>query len=786
MAVKFTTPSVSKKMPRWACSIKFLYSASCSIHAIIEPETDQIPSNRTEVEPKFQLLWNRLCPDRLIRVLDSTHDLNLAVKIFKRASLQKHFRHTAGTYYMIILKLGSGGNVDEIEGFCREMVRDRCPGVEEALLGLVDVFIRNGRLSEAMRVTLTMNSTGFKPSIIKYNGLLGALVEDKRDFHDVLLIYKEMVKTGIVPNVDTLNHLIKALFNADRFDSALDQFRRMIKKGCSPNSKTFEIVIGGLVASNRIDESIGIMDEMVKHGLSPDMSFFTNIIPLFSGADKPEEGIRLLNMMRVSKLEPGFVIYSALFKCLCAKLWMDEAVNLLHEMAKAGFDPSVDMIVDMINAYCEVGKFDEATIFLEEYPVFDTSPYNALLQGYCNGGDLLAAKCLLLKMSNLGVIDILSWNILIQKLCQIRNVRQAYELLGRMIVSSYVPDSVTYSALVIGNCRLSMYEVSLRLFHQLFAKDWVLDYLSYAELIEGLCDTQKIEEATDVFYCMSSKHCTLLSSTFTHLIVSICLTGRVDEATRLLKCAYWCENPVSTATYTAIMCGLTRFNSPNDIFALVCQILKRGLGLDVEAYCILIQLTSALGRTRDCVRFLDMMVDEGLVPDSGTLTNLLFCLAGHSQLHMSLMAIDKLDQKGEILDSKIYNILVNGLWKEGYTSEACRLLDSMLEKGWVPDTNTHGLLMGSHVGEEEHQGTVKLDNSDMQDEHWILLRVMQTDATFTDITVPDGMNIASQLGRTAANQNTSSVGDFCCFSGKIYDQVMEPRRRRTNGLPFEF
>ena len=63
-----------------------------------------------------------------------------------------------------------------------------------------------------------MNSRGFKMSVEDVNRLLGVVVERKRGIKDVLFICKEMVKGGLVPNVDTLN----CLFDNDWVDLVLD------------------------------------------------------------------------------------------------------------------------------------------------------------------------------------------------------------------------------------------------------------------------------------------------------------------------------------------------------------------------------------------------------------------------------------------------------------------------------------------------------------------------------------------------------------------------------------
>ncbi|KAJ0078781.1 hypothetical protein Patl1_23889 [Pistacia atlantica] len=538
MAIKLSSLTFSNKILRWV-------NLTASISTLSSANTLQL----TDFEVKIQSLRNKLCPDNLIRVLDTTGDVNSAVKIFKWVSLQKGFQHTADTYCKIILKLGLAGKVEQMEG-----------------------------VNEAIRVLVSMKLGGFKPSVDVFNVVLGAIVKEKRGFEDVVFIYKEMVKAGVVPNVDTLNFLLEVLFETGRIESALDQFRRMNKKGCSPNSRSYEIVIKGLILSNRVDDSVIVLGEMFDVGFEPELSFYTCIIPLFCWENKLEEGIRLFRMMRASNLLPAELTYRELIRCMCKNHRLDDANNLLEEMTENGITPAVDVLVDIVVGLCAIEKFDESVNFLEDKCGYITSPYNAMLEGCCNAGKFSLAKSILDKMAERNITDCDSWNILIRWLCENVEIRKANELLG-------VPSRL-YQKLGSGFCIV-------------------------LELVEGLCQAGKIIEAAEVDGC----------------------------------------------------------------------------ALDVEAYCILIQSMSAQHRTKDAVLFFNLMVNEG---------------------------IDKLVSYCDILDSSMYNVLINGLWKEGLKVEASRLLDLMLEKGWVPDATTHGLLVGSFVTKDTNGETFAYEDS-MQD-----------------------------------------------------------------------
>ncbi|KAJ6775654.1 hypothetical protein OIU79_018764 [Salix purpurea] len=595
-------------------------STTDRFHVLPSSETNQNSPNIPDFDAKIQSLRNKLYPDNLIKILKSTSDVNSAVKIFKWASLQGKFNHTADTYYWIIFKLGIAGNVEEMEGFCQNMVKERCTGEEDVLVSLVDAFVRNFRLNEAMRVLFNMNLAGIKPSIDVFNFVLGALVEEKRGFQDVVFVYKEMVKAGVAPSIDTLNYLMEVLFETDRVDSALDQYRRINKKGCSPDCKTFEIVIKGLIDNNRVDDSVAILHEMLELGCLHELSFYRNTIPLFCREDRLEEGIMLFRKMKESNFTPDTFIYGALIQCLCKQLRLDEAVNLLEEMMESQLEGDDNVFVDVVLGFCKLGKINEAVKLLEDKHVLETSPHNALLRCCCDADKFPLAKGLLEKMSERNIDDCDSWNILIRWLCEREGVVKAYELLGRMIISSLIPDYATYSALVAGNCRLGKYEDALQLFLQLHAKCWILDPASYSELIEGLCRGEKYLEAVKVFCYMSENGCSLQSFPFIMLIKGICDMGMIGEAVRLQLLAY---NSGLQSFYGSI------------------------LHFDTE---------------HDCTK-----------PNKG--------LHYISQCDVSL---DKLASDCEVLDSAMYNILINGLWKEGNINEAHRLLDLMLEKGWDP------------------------------------------------------------------------------------------------------
>ncbi|KAF4389688.1 hypothetical protein F8388_009821 [Cannabis sativa] len=692
MAVKVSSLAFSKRLPIWVISSANISSVSYASSAEIFPETN--PPNSFDFKQNIQFLRNELVPDSLIRVLDGTNDLSSAVKIFKWASLQNRFCHTADTYFQIILKLGLAGHIQEMEGFCQNMVRDRIPGTEEAFSALINEFVKHSKLSEAKVALVNMSLGGHNPSIETFNALMGALVKTKRDFHDVLFVYKEMVKSGVLPTIDTLNFLLEVLVDTDRLEIALDQFKRMNKKGCLPNARSFEIIIKGLIAK------IEWM-KLLKHCMKC----------LNLSVNRPNEGIKLFRMMKDCNFVPDLSTYTVLIKCLCEDLLFDEVVSLLEEATEIGSELPTDVVVDVINMFCKLEKVDEAIKFLEDSHILETSPYNALLAGCYGTGKLSTAKDVLRKMSERDIDDCDSWNILIRHVCEQEGIKKASELVGRMVVSSFTPNCDTYSSLVFGNCKLSKYNDAMEL---LRPNAGVLDTVSYAKLVEGLCSLGRIQEAAEVFSYMSKKGCSLQSSSFNMLIKGVCDTGHLPEAVRLRQLAYYSGTSCTSSTYTMIMRGLLTVNKPRDVSVVFSQMLVEGINLDLEAYCILIVSMDLQHQIKNCTLLFNMMINEGLIPDSERLLHMLSCIANQCQLSMVLCSINKLICREE-MNASIFNILINGLWKEGNKREANQILDLMLKRVWSLMLRLMDCLVGTNGREDMYSEAPSYGNSATQD-----------------------------------------------------------------------
>lgn len=272
----------------------------------------------------------------MLSVLDAINDGESALGVLRWACAQEPFRPTAAVCSRVIAKMGVfhdlGDRILDEDG-------DR---LDLGFGCLIDYFCEQQNLGDALKVMEVLNAARSKgPPISVCNRLLGSLVE-KGEYQSALFAYKEIVKAGIVPNVDTLNFLMDALCEINRYDAALRQYHRMSKKGCSPNSRTLEIIIGGLCLNNQVGEAREILLEIFySNDLQLDSSFYCSVIPLLCRFDWLEDAMRLYNKMSASKILPNALLFGSLIRLCCNNLMMDEATRLFSDMDRLGISSHV-------------------------------------------------------------------------------------------------------------------------------------------------------------------------------------------------------------------------------------------------------------------------------------------------------------------------------------------------------------------------------------------------------------------------------------------------------------
>merc|ERR1719253_194741 len=110
---------------------------------------------------------------------------------------------------------------------------------------LMDGFINDNQMSEAVNTVNSMKTEGFTMNLVLYTTLIKGLVRTG-DVDKALVVYEQIcAEQTVTPDRITFGVLIKGCCDADRLETALDLFESMTKCNLKPDEIIFNSLLAG-------------------------------------------------------------------------------------------------------------------------------------------------------------------------------------------------------------------------------------------------------------------------------------------------------------------------------------------------------------------------------------------------------------------------------------------------------------------------------------------------------------------------------------------------------------
>ncbi|XP_061372200.1 pentatricopeptide repeat-containing protein At1g77405 [Gastrolobium bilobum] len=220
----------------------------------------------------------------------------------------------------------------------------------------------------------------------------------------------------------------------------------------------------------------------------------------------------------MSQRERDKLVTTATVTCLIKVLGEEglanEALFTFYRMKQFYCRPDVYAYNTLIYVLCRVGNFNKARFLFEqmELPGFQCPPdiftYTILISSYCRYG--------------------------VQTGCRKATRRRLYEagrLFRLMLFKGFVPDVVTYNALIDGCCKTYRAQRALELFDDMKKRGCVPNRVTYDSLIRYYSAVNEIDKAVAMLRDMQRlNHGIPSSSSYTPIIHALCEAGRVVDA----------------------------------------------------------------------------------------------------------------------------------------------------------------------------------------------------------------------------------------------------------------
>uniref|UniRef100_A0A7N0TBR7 Pentatricopeptide repeat-containing protein n=1 Tax=Kalanchoe fedtschenkoi TaxID=63787 RepID=A0A7N0TBR7_KALFE len=246
---------------------------------------------------------------------------------------------------------------------------------------------------------------------------------------------------------------------------------------------------------------------------------------------------------------------TCLIKVLGEEGLVNEALNLFYRMNKYHCKPDVYAYNTMITALCRVGNFKKARFLLQqmELPGFmcppDTFTYTILISSYCKHGMQTGCKKAIR-----------------------RRLWEANHMFRLMRFNGFVPDVVTYNALIDGCCKTYRIERALELFKDMNKRGCSPNRVTYNSFIRYYSAVNEIDKAVEMLRKMKHlRHGTPTSSSFTPIIHALCEGGMVEQARDFLVEMFDGGSVPREFTYKLVRDKLRSLEKPDLLDGNLCQ-----------------------------------------------------------------------------------------------------------------------------------------------------------------------------------------------------------------------
>ncbi|GJR26324.1 pentatricopeptide repeat-containing protein [Tanacetum coccineum] len=261
--------------------------------------------------------------------------------------------------------------------------------------------------------------------------------------------------------------------------------------------------------------------------------------------------------------------------------------------------------------------------------------------------------------------NLAAFNGLLSALCKSKNVRKAQEIFNTM-KDRFVPDQKTYSLLIEGWGRDPNLPMAREIYREMISDGCRPDIVTYGIMVDILCKAGRVDEAIDIIKDMEYNDCQPTSFIYSILVHTYGIENRIEDAV--------------------------------DTFL---EMEKNCVKADVAVYNALISAFCKVNKLKNAYRVLNEMESKGVKPNSRTCNILLNHLIEHKETDEAfkwkgdivwLLSWKFMKKKQFVPSLHTFSVLINGLCENQDASQACMLMEEMIEKGIRPPRLTFGRL----------------------------------------------------------------------------------------------
>lgn len=381
-----------------------------------------------------------------------------------------------------------------------ENLRQTYPNLDRKVWNaLIQAHAASGSYERARAVFNTMMKDGPYPTVDSMNGLLQALITDKR-MNEIFVVIEELQDMGFKISKSSILLMLDAFVQAGNIYEAKKIYHGMKAAGYFPTMHVYRIMIGLFCKGKHVKDVQAMLSDMDEAGFKPDLSVWNSMLRLYTGIEDYKKTSRVYQQIKEAGLQPNEDTYNTLIVMYCRDRRPEEGLSLMHEMRQVGLDPTPETYKSLISAFGTQQHTEQAENIFNEliskgYKL-DRSFYHTMLKIYRDSGNHSKAEHLLSMMKEAGVEpSIATMHLLMLSYRSSGQPQQAEKVMDNMKETGCDLTTLPYSSVIDSYLRNGDYNVAIEKLLELKEDGLEPDHRIWICFIRGASLSQNTSEA---------------------------------------------------------------------------------------------------------------------------------------------------------------------------------------------------------------------------------------------------------------------------------------------------